>query len=283
MAVNVYAKVAAAVQVDRQGPVDCRNIVLRRFPWLAEEDDVVFACSSRAVQRFQPHEDILTAHSPTPGVYAIRSGFACRYAILANGQRQIMGFVLPGDLCEPHAAVFDRVDYSVAALRHVEAVLIPNECFSPLTGSSPSLLRALWRVTAIGAAIDRQWLLNIGQRTAFERMAHLLCELYTRLETVGLTGRESCEFPLTQAELAEATALSTVHVNRVLMEMRHAGLIGLSRHRLTLHDAEGLRAIAGFSADYLSTCEVRNTYCSTIPATLALVSSQRTAAASDNN
>jgi len=254
--------------------IDPTSIVLKRFPWLNEEADVVFASSGRTVRQFQAHEDILSTQWPAPGVYAICSGFACRYAVLANGQRQIMGFVLPGDLCDPRAAVFDRVDYSVAALRPVEAVLVPSDYFSTLTGSSASFLRSLWRVTAIDDAIDRQWLLNIGQRNALERIAHLLCELYTRLQAVGLADQQGCNFPLTQTELAEATALSTVHVNRVLMELRHLGLISLRRQRLTIHDDDGLRTVAGFSPDYLSARELRKPGTGrTLPASIALVSS----------
>jgi CRP-like cAMP-binding protein len=252
---------------------DSASVVLKRFPWLGEEDDFLFACRGHAVRKFQPHEDILSPQASPPGVFAICSGFACRYAILANGQRQIMGFALPGDLCDPRAALFDRVDYAVGALRTVEAVLVPSEYFTTPVGSSAAMLRALWRVTAIDDAIDRQWLLNIGQRNAIERIAHLFCELYTRLRIVGLAERDSCDFPLTQTELAEATALSTVHVNRVIMELRHAGLISLRRQRLTIHDLDGLHGVSGFSADYLSARELRKTAPAlTIPSTMALVS-----------
>lgn len=237
--------------------IDSASIVLKRFPFLGQDDDLLFACSGRAVRRFQAREDILSAQLPAPGIFAICSGFACRYGILANGQRQIIGFVLPGDICDPRAALFDRVDYSVAALRPVDAVLLPNEYFSTPVGNSTSFLRSLWRVTAVDDAIDRQWLLNIGQRSALERIAHLLCELHTRLQFVGLAEQDSCDFPLTQTELAEATALSTVHVNRVLMELRHSGLISLRRQRLTIHDPDGLRAVAGFSANYLLSREPR--------------------------
>lgn len=269
----VLAGEAAAV-LSSELDMDSTGVVLKRFPWLSEEDDLLFACRGRAVRRFQSHEDILTAHAPAPGVYAICSGIACRYAILASGQRQIMGFVLPGDLCDPRAAVFDRVDYSVAALRPVDAVLLPNDYFSTPIGSSASFLRALWRVTAIDDSIDRQWLLNIGQRNALERIAHLLCELYTRLQIVGLADHEGCDFPLTQTELAEATALSTVHVNRVLMELRHVGLISLRRQRLTIHDADGLRGVAGFSADYLGARDLRKSGAGlTLPAAIALINS----------
>jgi CRP-like cAMP-binding protein len=247
------------------------NIILKRFPWLGEQDELLFACRGRAVRRFQAHEDLLTAQQPAPGIFAICSGVACRYAILSNGQRQIMGFVLPGDVCDPRALLFDRVDYSVAALRPLDAVLLPTEYFSGPIANSASLLRSLWRVSTIDDAIDRQWLLNIGQRNALERIAHLLCELHARLQVVGLAEADSCPFPLTQTELAEATALSTVHVNRVLMELRHSGLISLRRQRLTVHDADGLRTVAGFSNNYLVSREPRRSAAMlTLPSSIAV-------------
>jgi CRP-like cAMP-binding protein len=253
---------------------DSTTLIFKRFPWLNAEDHVFFASSGCILRKFQPHEDILTAQQPAPGLYGLCSGIACRYAILPNGQRQIMSFMLPGDLCDPRAVVLDRVEYSVAALRAVNAVLVPNETLSTPIASSPSFLRALMRVTAIDDAIDRQWLLNIGQRSALERIAHLLCELHARLDIVGLADHDGCDFPLTQTELAEATALSTVHVNRVLMELRHVGLISLRRQRLTIHDLDGLRGIGGFSADYLCAEEPRKLGTGlTHPSAIALINS----------
>jgi CRP-like cAMP-binding protein len=92
---------------------------------------------------------------------------------------------------------------------------------------------------------------NIGQRTALERLAHLFCEIYVRLQVVGLATPAGCELPVTQSELADTVALSTVHVNRTLKELRRVGLVSMSSKSLTIHDLPGLRALAMFDPGYL--------------------------------
>ena len=101
------------------------------------------------------------------------------------------------------------------------------------------------------SAIQREWVLNLGQRSALERIAHLLCELFTRVQAVGLAVQNRCEMPLTQSDLAETTGLSAVHVNRTLQELRSQGLIVLRDRDLTILNFEELRAVAGFNPNYL--------------------------------
>lgn len=101
------------------------------------------------------------------------------------------------------------------------------------------------------ASVQREWTLNVGQRSAFERVAYLLVELFLRLECVGLTDGESCEFPLTQTDLADATGLTAVHVNRTLQELRRAGLIVLQNRTLTLPNRDALKRAAMFNSNYL--------------------------------
>jgi CRP-like cAMP-binding protein len=103
----------------------------------------------------------------------------------------------------------------------------------------------------VTAAIQREWTFNLGRRTAFERMAHLLCELFMRLQAAGLTGDRSCSFPLTQADLADALGLSAVHVNRTLQELRADGLIVLRGKELLVTDLDRLQEAAQFDANYL--------------------------------
>ena len=97
----------------------------------------------------------------------------------------------------------------------------------------------------------REWILNVGRREAYGRMAHLLCEFYVRLKAVGLTNGHAYEMPFTQAELADATGLSTVHVNRTLQELRHDGLIKTQAGKVIIEDWDGLRAAGEFDPTYL--------------------------------
>jgi CRP-like cAMP-binding protein len=237
-------------------PVICdTSHFLERFPWLSDLLDVRAMQEGLLSSRFDSDEDLLDKRSPSPGAYLIRSGFACRYNVFPNGQRQIIGFLLPGDFCDSRATLFDRVEYSIAAMCRVEAVLIATGTLTDRLGDSLLFQQALCQVMAAEEAIDRQWLLNIGHRMALERVSHLLCEIHARLEMVGLTQYNICDLPLSQTDIADATALTPVHVNRMLMELRRRGIISLRRHRLAIHDLETLQRLGGFSRDYLAPFE----------------------------
>jgi CRP-like cAMP-binding protein len=105
-------------------------------------------------------------------------------------------------------------------------------------------------------SITREWIANVGHRTAYERVAHLFCELFLRLQQVGLTRIDRCTLPLTQRELGDALALSPVHVNRVLRQMRLDRLVTFRYGELILQDPAGLRAAAGFDPTYLHLPEI---------------------------
>jgi len=115
----------------------------------------------------------------------------------------------------------------------------------------PRVVQALWWESLVAAATQREWAVSLGQRDATERMAHLFCELFLRLKTVGLTRGNSCDLPLTQPEMGEATGLSAVHVNRTLQELRASGLIVLRDRTLTIPNFEALAEVALFNANYL--------------------------------
>jgi len=115
----------------------------------------------------------------------------------------------------------------------------------------PRICNAFWRETLIEAAIFREWLLNIGRRSAFSRIAHVFCELAVRMRAVGLATDCTYACPLTQTEIADATGLTTVHVNRTLRDLRQAGLATLKGGVLTIPDWEKLKDACEFDATYL--------------------------------
>jgi CRP-like cAMP-binding protein len=115
----------------------------------------------------------------------------------------------------------------------------------------PRVAQALWGQVLIDAAIQREWTLNLSQRTAYERLCHLLCELFLRLRAVGLTQGLICDLPITQAKLAEATGLTLVHLNRMLQELRAANLVVLKNKTLTIPNLDALMSAALFNPAYL--------------------------------
>ncbi len=163
-----------------------------------------------------------------------------------------MALLVPGDLCDLHAAILGAMDHGIATLSPCTVAAIPRATVEDLTTNHPRINRALWWSTLVDEATLREWLVNMGQRPADRQLAHLLCELRVRLDTVGLVAEGgSYELPLTQEELADVLGLSPVHVNRVLQQLRGDGLIATRGKTLTIRDVARLEAFAGFDPNYL--------------------------------
>jgi CRP-like cAMP-binding protein len=203
-----------------------------------------------APRRFKPGQELFK--DGTRGFYLILTGFAARYQVLPPGRRAITALLLPGDPCDVRACFGHPLDHSVGALSAVEAAFVPREVLLTRAEHCPQLLHTLWATTARDEAIARQWLLNLGHRSALERMAHLLCEIFTRLQKADLVeSGAACHLPLTQNDLGDILALSAVHVNRTLMKLRAMKLICLEHHQLVIRDVPCLQKIAGFDSSYL--------------------------------
>lgn len=196
-------------------------------------------------------QDVVREGDETGECNLILEGVLCRYKLVAEGKRQIIGFQIAGDLCDLTGFVLGRMDHSVATLTRAKLGVIPYRRLQEITEQYPHLARALWQETIIDASISREWLANIGRRSAYERIAHLLCEMGARLSAVGQARNGSFEWPITQTELADAMGLSTVHVNRVLKQLRAEGLIELSGRTMVVEDWERLQSAGGFRSDYL--------------------------------
>lgn len=184
-------------------------------------------------------------------VHLVVDGFAFRYKTLPNGERQIMALLVPGDFCDLQTAVFGEMDHSVGTLTPCTILEIPHAAIDDLTARHPGITRALWWATLVDEATLREWLVNMGQRPADRQMAHFFCELFVRLQAVGLAKDNGLELPLTQEELGDTLGLSTVHVNRVLQQLRSDGLIVLRGKMLSIPDFAKLKAFAGFDPSYL--------------------------------
>ena len=194
--------------------------------------------------------DLIREGDPTKNVYLILEGFACRYKILPNGKRHIVAYLVPGDFCDLHVFILKRMDHSLGTLSRCTVAEIPRDRVLEIA-ARPAIGRALWWATLVDEATLREWLINIGGRSAERRVGHLLCELFMRLEAVGLTNGNSYELPLTQEELGDTMGITTVHVNRVIQRLRGKGLITLKGSKLAICDIKGLRDLSGFNPNYL--------------------------------
>jgi CRP-like cAMP-binding protein len=171
--------------------------------------------------------------------------------MVPDGKRQITAFHTPGDVPDLHSLHIKVMDHSLGAIAASQVFLVPHEKMRATLAAEPSLRDLLWRDTLIDAAVFREWTVNVGRRSAYTRIAHLLCEVLLRMRAVGLASGDSCDLPLTQEELGDATGLSNVHVNRSLQELRGDGLIELRRGSLKVLDWERLTEAGEFDPTYL--------------------------------
>ena len=203
------------------------------------------------IARAAAGEDLVCEGDGCDSVRLFLSGWACRYKALADGRRQIVGFILPGDTCDPHIYLLSAMDHSIATLTPVTYVELDAAAFERLMSADKSVAEAFHCEALSARAIQREWAVSLGRRDALERVAHIICELFERLQAVGLVDGSSFAFPVTQMDLADATGLSTVHLNRTLQELRSAGLITLRDRNLTILDHQALRNTAMFNPNYL--------------------------------
>ena len=191
-------------------------------------------------------------------VYLIVQGMACRYKLLPDGERQIIGYLIPGDLCDIHFITLTKPDHSVALVSDSQVVKIPTQKLNALLANNPRIERALSLAALHDIAILREWLLNVGQRNALQKLSHFFCEMMLRLSRVGQVADDgSFELPINQMALADTTGLTPVHINRTLQRLRSDGLIRLYQRRLSIIDSDRLAAIAGFDDSYLQINQCR--------------------------
>jgi CRP-like cAMP-binding protein len=212
--------------------------------------------------RSLPADRDIVRHGDRPVTCAfLLSGWAYRYKILSTGKRQIVSFHFPGDMPDLQSLLIPTSDHHIATLTRAVVAMVPHPQMRDLMAHAPGLAEIFWRDTLIDAAIYREWVVNVGQRPALERLAHLFCETYVRLRAIGLVpranGARSFPWPVTQSLLGEAAGMSSVHVNRTLQELRASGSISTQQGTVTIPNWERLKDLAGFDPDYLSVHEIQ--------------------------
>jgi CRP-like cAMP-binding protein len=188
--------------------------------------------------------EILRAGEESVELYTLYSGWAFRFKNLPDGRRQILNFLLPGDLLGLQAAMFDAAQHAIEALTDVELCLLPRQKIWHLFGQMPELA---FDVTWLGAReeshVDEN-LLSAGRRTAAERIAALIVILYKRADALALVADHTFAFPLTQQHIADALGLSLVHTNKTLARLRRLGMYTQTNGSLTLSNPRVLERVA---------------------------------------
>jgi len=181
----------------------------------------------------------------------IVSGLICRAKVTGEGARQLLSFHIAGDIPDLQSLHLEVMDHDVIALTEAKVAFIAHEDIRRLWREQPDVAAALWRETLIDASVFREWIVNVGRRDAAQRMMHLLFEVGCRMQAMGLGEIGSFHMPITQADLADALGLTSVHVNRVLQDLRREGVLDFKRSLVTMNDVERVAVLSGFDPLYL--------------------------------
>lgn len=229
---------------------DILSAALQRLGLSPEDGAALHAAA--APERILPKGACLIEEGdPTEGMTILYSGIAQAYRTVRRGARQTLAVFVPGDILDLQGFILGRSHVSICAVTPVSVSQIPRARLERLITEQPALGRALWQAIAWDNTVLQEWMVGSGRRVAYAQMAHLICEISARLKASGHAKGNRCQFPLTQAEMADILGLSTVHVNRVLQQLRAAGLINLRGGNLEILDPRRLVEAAEFNPSYL--------------------------------
>jgi CRP-like cAMP-binding protein len=202
-------------------------------------------------RKFGRHRDIIVAGHRYDHVFILLSGFVSRFKVLPDGKRLVLNVGLPGDLIGFPACMFETAVNSVSSLTEIEVAAVSFTKMFSLFTRFPRIGATLFWSSACEVAMQGEHLVNLGRRSAYERLAHLLLELLVRLKAVGLAGELSYRMPLTQELMADVLGLSGPHINRMIRSLREEGLATIEDQRVVIHDLGSLSSLAAFEESYL--------------------------------
>ena len=218
---------------------------------LSDEEQRVLEDSIGSVRQVAARKQIVKAGVIIDTSTLLLEGFVCRYMDDREGQRQLVAVHVPGDFVDLHAFPMRRLDHDIATLGPVKIACYDHKTLETITERYPHLTRKLWFSTLLDAAMHREWIFRLGRLGAEGRVAHLFCELNVRLEMVGLAANGRFTLPMTQPDIAEASGLTGVHVNRVLRVLREKNLLTFKANEVHILDRKALAAVAEFEPQYL--------------------------------
>lgn len=218
---------------------------------LDDDEQAALADILSEEKSFAPGDIIVKRGVSTDCAFAVIEGWAARTITLSDGRRQIVNFMVPGDLFDLQVIAGEPTDHTVTALTAVRIAMVGRAPLLAAIEGASALSGALWWASVREEAVLREQVVRNGRRSAKERVAHLLLELHYRLSAIGEADPDVFELPIGQAALSDALGLSYVHVSRVLTWLEREGLIERSRSRVGLKDRARLETLCDFSSLYL--------------------------------
>jgi CRP-like cAMP-binding protein len=216
----------------------------------AEEVDAILALPL-TVRDVRAGQEIVREGDHPSQACLVLEGVSYRFKIVGEGTRQIFSYHIPGDMPDLQSLYLERMDHSLSTLTKGKVAFIPHHALHRIIQVYPRIGGYLWRETLVDGSIFREWMSNIGRRSALSRIAHVICELFVRYQAIGGVDEMTLPFPVTQNVLSDAQGLSVVHVNRVMKELKRDKLIRVERRKLTILDWDGLVSVGDFDPEYL--------------------------------
>lgn len=245
-------KDSASTQDDvAQFPRTGRFLMGRGRTGMTIEERRVLEEAATTVKDYPARHQLVRRGEPVETSMMLIEGYVTRYMDDREGYRQLVSVHIPGDFVDLHGFPTGRLDHDVGTLGPVRMALFDHQTLVGITERHPTLTRFLWFATLIDAAMHREWIFRLGRLGADGRLAHFFCELYARMQMVGLARDGRFDLPLTQPDLAEGCGLTGVHVNRTLRTLRERALLTFKNGRVEILDLPGLCAVAEFASDYL--------------------------------
>jgi CRP-like cAMP-binding protein len=223
---------------------------LRLFLDLTEAEIGALRAVGEPVRAAAARSNLITQGQNRISAVLTHSGWAIRHRTLPDGRRQILDFILPGDLCDPSVFVTPKASFSLTTITACTYAQIGAAALLDLLSRSPRLGAMLWWIESQEQSLLRDHLVAIGRLNAEERLAHLLWEIWWRLRRVNLAGDDGFEWPATQEMIADATGLSVVHVNRTLRRLERSGIIQRLDHAYQIRSPRRLEALAQLASGH---------------------------------
>ena len=224
---------------------------LRTSAGISEEDIKEIHALPITVKRHPADRAVVRDGEQATECCLIIDGFCARSKTLSDGKRQILSIHIPGEIPDLMSLFLHVMDHDLSTLTACTLGFIRHETLQQLHRRRPNVAEVFWRDTLIDAAMFREWIVNVGQRPAPARLAHVMVELRERLKVVGRLNGNSFEMPLTQEQIADALGITAVHANRVIRQLREDGIVEFQRGRVTVLDERKLLELADFDNRYL--------------------------------
>jgi len=218
---------------------------------ISPQDCAAFLELPHVVRTLEPASYIIREGDPPRMCAVLLSGFAYRQKVTIDVARKIIGLNITGDMLDLQNLYLEVSDHNVQTLTRADVAFIQRSDLQSLATERPALERAFFIDALVDASIFREWIVNVGRRDAKTRIAHILCEMACRLDALDLANGEGYELPMTQEQIADATGLTSVHVNRTMRVLSELGLIERTRRYVRFPDWDRLRHAADFNGRYL--------------------------------